>query len=140
MPELPEVETVRRGLAPVLEGQVLKAVEVRRADLRQRVPDDFVQRLTGRCIDRLDRRGKYLLVFCERDPVLIVHLGMSGRLTIAAAAGASMPGRFALNGTPPGAHDHIVLETVAGTRITYADHRRFGLMTLTEAAGLAVHP
>jgi formamidopyrimidine-DNA glycosylase len=140
MPELPEVETVRQGLRPALEGQVLRAVEVRRGDLRQPVPADFVQRLTGKRLDRLGRRGKYLLAYCEHDPVLIIHLGMSGRLTILNAGAGAQPGRFAYDQPAPGAHDHIAFETEAGTRIVYSDHRRFGLMTLAETDQLEAHP
>jgi formamidopyrimidine-DNA glycosylase len=140
MPELPEVETVRAGLRPALEGQLLSAVEVRRGDLRQPVPADFAARLVGRRIARLGRRGKYLLAYCENDPVLIIHLGMSGRLTIIGGSKAQKPGRFTHNGPPLGAHDHIEFITGAGTRIVYSDHRRFGLMTLATADGLESHP
>ena len=140
MPELPEVETVCAGLRPALEGQVLRRVEVRRSDLRQPVPADFASRLEGRRITRLGRRGKYVLAHCEDDPVLIIHLGMSGRLTIIESGRAQNPGGFAHNGPPPGTHDHIELETEAGARIVYSDHRRFGLMTLSAAKGLEEHP
>ena len=140
MPELPEVETVRLGLRPVLEGKVLTAVEVRRPDLRQPVPADFVQRLTGKRVTRLGRRGKYLLAHCEHGPVLIIHLGMSGRLTITTGGERTRPGQFALNGSAPGSHDHIAFETEGGARIVYSDHRRFGLMTLAEATELNDHP
>jgi formamidopyrimidine-DNA glycosylase len=140
MPELPEVETVCAGLRPALEGQVLRAVSVRRPDLRQPVPADFAARLVGRRVAHLGRRGKYLLAYCENDPVLIVHLGMSGRLTIIEGGRRDGPGRFAHNGPPPGTHDHIELETEGGARIVYSDHRRFGLMTLGEAENLENHP
>src|ERR1700689_3175985 len=82
MPELPEVETVRRGLAPVLEGARLDRVEARRPDLRFPFPEGFVQRLTGARIERLDRRAKYLLARLDRDEVLVMHLGMTGRFEI----------------------------------------------------------
>jgi formamidopyrimidine-DNA glycosylase len=145
MPELPEVETVRQGLKPALEGARIAKALVRRRDLRIPVPADFARRLEGRQVRSIDRRGKYLLVHCEDALVLIIHLGMSGRLTIhAPGAPADGLGHFVHNGPPAGApagtHDHIELMTEQGTRIVYSDHRRFGLMTLTEADALAAHP
>lgn len=130
MPELPEVETVRRGLAPVMEGHVLTHVEARRPDLRFPLPQGFAKRLSGRRVERLRRRAKYLLADLDGGEVLLMHLGMSGRFTI----GGAMQGAF----THPapttadglGAHDHIIFETSAGARIVYADHRRFGMMDL----------
>jgi formamidopyrimidine-DNA glycosylase len=125
MPELPEVETVRRGLAPVLEGHVLTRVEVRRPDLRFPFPEGFARRLTGRRVTRLLRRAKYLLAELEGGGVLLMHLGMSGRFTV----GGAQLGQFH-HQAPLGAHDHVVFETSAGARIVYADHRRFGMMDL----------
>ena len=141
MPELPEVETVRRGLLPALAGEEIRTVEVRRPDLRLPVPPDFARSLEGRRVTDIGRRGKYLLASCEGGLALIIHLGMSGRLTIHPAAGeAHAPGRFAHAGPPPGPHDHIELRTGRGTRIVYSDHRRFGLMTLAPEASLPEHP
>ncbi|HAJ48341.1 MAG TPA: DNA-formamidopyrimidine glycosylase, partial [Alphaproteobacteria bacterium] len=130
MPELPEVETVRRGLAPVLEGQRLVRVEARRPDLRFPLPDGFAARLTGRQIGALRRRAKYLIAELDNDERLLMHLGMSGRFSVQGRA----VGQFH-HGMPGseggfGLHDHIVLETQSGTRIVYSDHRRFGMMDL----------
>jgi formamidopyrimidine-DNA glycosylase len=122
MPELPEVETVRRGLVPVLEGQRLVKVETRRSGLRVPFPKNFAKRLTGRRVLRLSRRAKYLLAELDGGETLVIHLGMSGRLAVAASGS--------------GKHDHVVFETDAA-RIVFSDHRRFGLMTLLETATLA---
>src|SRR5690606_5352742 len=113
--ELPEVETVRRGLAPALEGRRFAHVTQRRPDLRFPLPERFAARLKGRRVSRLERRAKYILVHLDAAPkaaeeVLIMHLGMSGRFTIHAPDGASAPGRF--HHGMPGAerHDHIVFD------------------------------
>ena len=126
MPELPEVETVRRGLAARLTGRRIAHVTVRRPDLRRPLPPDMGQVLTGRAVREFGRRGKYLLVHLEGGGVLIVHLGMSGRLSIDAAPGG-------------GAHEHVVLHFDDGAVLRYEDHRRFGLMDLAEAAQLGEH-
>jgi formamidopyrimidine-DNA glycosylase len=141
MPELPEVETVRRGLLPALAGQQIRKVLVRRSDLRIPVPADFARRLEGRRVTGIGRRGKYLLASCDGGLTLVIHLGMSGRLTIHGpdSAGAR-PGRFAHPAPLPGPHDHIELLTGPGARIVFSDHRRFGLMTLAEEASLPQHP
>ena len=126
MPELPEVETVRRGLAARLAGRRITHVTVRRPDLRRPLPPDMGQVLTGRTLQGFGRRGKYLLVHLDGGSVLIVHLGMSGRLSV--------------DGAPSGgAHEHVVLHFDDGAVLSYEDHRRFGLMDLTEAARLEEH-
>ncbi len=145
MPELPEVETVRRGLAPHLEGARLTRVIARRPDLRIPLPQDFGQRLTGRTVTALTRRSKYLLATLDDGTVLIAHLGMSGRFTVTGEGIAARPGAFfhasvAAGTGEPGPHDHVIFETEAGARIVYTDPRRFGLMTLTTAAALDGHP
>jgi len=140
MPELPEVETVRRGLEPVLAGARLARVEARRPDLRFPLPDGFVQRLTGARIERLDRRAKYLLATLDRDETLVMHLGMSGRFEISGVRAAERPGNFALAQPPDPKHAHIVFETDAGAQVTFYDPRRFGYMDLIETAALAAHP
>ena len=140
MPELPEVETVRRGLEPVLAGARLARVEARRPDLRFPLPDGFVQRLTGARIERLDRRAKYLLATLDRDETLVMHLGMSGRFEITGAGAAVRPGDFALAQPPDPKHAHIIFETEAGARVTFYDPRRFGYMDLIKTAALAAHP
>ena len=140
MPELPEVETVRRGLEPVLAGARLARVEARRPDLRFPLPAGFVQRLTGARIARLDRRAKYLLATLDRDETLVMHLGMSGRFEISGVRAAERPGNFALAQPPDPKHAHIVFETDAGAQVTFYDPRRFGYMDLIKTAALAAHP
>ena len=129
MPELPEVETVRRGLALKLEGRSLVRVEQRRPDLRIPIPPGFADRLTGRRVVRIGRRAKYILAYLDDGTVLIAHLGMSGRLTVACAPAPT-----------PGPHDHVILETDDGSVVTFHDHRRFGLMTLCREEELETHP
>lgn len=140
MPELPEVETVRGGLAPVLEGHRLARVEARRPDLRFPLPENFVQILTGATIQRLERRAKYLLARLDREDTLVMHLGMSGRFEIARPEGETRPGQFHYAPDPAPKHAHIVFETEAGTRVTYYDPRRFGYMALVNTAGFDRHP
>ena len=140
MPELPEVETVRGGLAPVLEGFRLARVEARRPDLRFPLPSDFVQTLTGATIVRLERRAKYLLGHLDRDQTLVMHLGMSGRFEISQPQGQTRPGQFHYAPDPTPKHAHILFETEAGARVTYYDPRRFGYMALLETAVLGDHP
>jgi formamidopyrimidine-DNA glycosylase len=127
MPELPEVETVCRGLATKLVGRRLARVTARRPDLRVPLPKGFAKTLEGHRVERIDRRAKYILVHLDGGLVLLAHLGMSGRMMIA-------------NGTPPGPHDHIILETDDGTEIRFTDHRRFGLMLLTTEESWPAHP
>ena len=119
MPELPEVETVRRGLEKRLLGQRVAYAEARRQTLRIPLPEDFAARMTGRRFERLERRGKYILAYLDNRTVLIVHLGMSGRFTLGDAGAL-----------PDGPHDHVVFRMEDGTVATYNDPRRFGLMTL----------
>lgn len=140
MPELPEVETVRGGLAPVLEGHRLARVEARRPDLRFPLPADFVQLLTGATIVSLTRRAKYLLGRLDREDTLVMHLGMSGRFEIARPEGVERPGEFHYAPDPDPKHAHIVFETEAGARVTYYDPRRFGYMALINTATLHLHP
>lgn len=144
MPELPEVETVRRGLQPVMEGATIERVEQRRPDLRFPFPDGFVARLTGRKIISVGRRAKYLLFHFDTDTVLIAHLGMSGSFRIELPDAALMPGVFHHPRSKAEAHDHAVfhLRTEGGdaARVTFNDPRRFGFMLLAEAAVLDTHP
>ena len=128
MPELPEVETVRRGLIGPLEGHVLARVQQNRPDLRWPLPADFAGRLTGRRVERLDRRAKFILARLDDGEVWITHLGMSGRMLL------SRDGA-----TPPGPHDHIVIETDGGDIVTFNDVRRFGMMDLVPEDGLSEH-
>jgi formamidopyrimidine-DNA glycosylase len=132
MPELPEVETVRRGLEPVLAGQVIARAVANRPDLRWPLPERLAERLGGRRVEALRRRSKYLLADLSSGETLLVHLGMSGRMLVSGQA----LGVFHHDHPAPGKHDHVVLETEAGARITFNDARRFGAMDLmpTEAA------
>lgn len=128
MPELPEVETVRRGIAPVLEGRRLDRVLQRRDDLRIPFPARFVARLQGQQVTSVARRAKYLTIALNGGETLLVHLGMSGRFMI-------LPGAAGGNAFQP--HDHVVMDTDAGDRLVFNDPRRFGLMTLVATSGLA---
>jgi len=140
MPELPEVETVRRGLAPVLDGAVLARVEARRPDLRFPLPDGFVQRLTGARIGQMSRRAKYLLAPLDRGDVLVMHLGMSGRFEIASAKARQRPGEFHYAPAADEKHAHVLFHTEQGETVTYFDPRRFGYMDLIAAEALEEHP
>ncbi|MGH6888817.1 MAG: bifunctional DNA-formamidopyrimidine glycosylase/DNA-(apurinic or apyrimidinic site) lyase [Rhizomicrobium sp.] len=144
MPELPEVETIRMGLAPVLERHRFTKVLTRRGDLRVPIPPRFAERLTGRSVQRLWRRAKYLLADLDGGETLVVHLGMSGRLSVQAPGGARRLGNYARALPQPvagaGPHDHVIMETDAPAEIVFTDHRRFGLMLLIETAALTRHP
>ena len=141
MPELPEVETVRRGLQPVLEGARLSRVEQRRPDLRFAFPDGFVQRLTGATITALERRAKYLLARLDRGDTLVMHLGMTGRFEIDEPGGPRQrPGDFVHAPASDPKHAHVLFMTEAGATVTYSDPRRFGFMGLVETARLDQHP
>ena len=140
MPELPEVETVRRGLQPVMEGARFTRVEARRADLRRPLPKDFVKRLEGRNVTGLGRRAKYLLADLNSGDVLLMHLGMSGSFRVAEDNGETTPGDFHHPRSDDRAHDHIVFHMSSGARIAFNDPRRFGLMLLVPRAELADHP
>lgn len=140
MPELPEVETVRRGLEPILVGNAFARVEQRRADLRFPLPKDFGERLTGRSIEALDRRAKYLLARLDDGEVLVMHLGMTGRFSIAHANGVDRTtGRSAHRQRRIPKHEHIVFHLRDGTAVRYSDTRRFGLMDLVPARALFDH-
>ena len=136
MPELPEVETVRRGLAPAMEGRRILAAEVRRPDLRWPFPPRMAERLAGARVLGLRRRSKYILGDLDTGETLLVHLGMSGRMLISAAAGVAVPGAFALPQAAAQKHDHVVLHMEGGATVTFNDARRFGAMDLvaTEVA------
>jgi len=144
MPELPEVETVRRGLARAMLGRRFREVKLNRQDLRFPLPQDFAARLKGRTVEAIDRRGKYIIAALSDGERLLMHLGMSGRFTIFHSRGkAGNLGEFYLEErTGPGGrgiHDHVVFVLDDGTRIVYTDPRRFGVMDLVPAAELASH-
>jgi formamidopyrimidine-DNA glycosylase len=144
MPELPEVETVRMGLEPVLDGHTFTKVVTRRGDLRRPFPPDFAKRLTGRKVKRLWRRAKYLLADLDDGETLVVHLGMSGRMAVYAEGRGRELGIYAHEAAHPeaghGKHDHVIFETNAPAKIVFSDHRRFGLMTLLETDKLNDDP
>lgn len=129
MPELPEVETVRRGLAPVLEGEAFTRVQIRRGDLRKPFPKNFTQRLEGSKVVRVVRRAKYLIVETDRE-ALIWHLGMSGQVRI-----------YKVGDTvaEPGKHDHVQFDFSSGAAVVFTDPRRFGLMDLCPVESLVDH-
>jgi formamidopyrimidine-DNA glycosylase len=166
VPELPEVETVRAGLEPVLCGRRFARVDQRRADLRFRLPEHFAERLTGRLVERLERRAKYILIRLEGAEVLVVHLGMTGRFSVTLPRSASSkhrpsPRRHDAAGAPSARregrgegiqlgdyahehggdakHDHLVFTMSGGACVTYNDARRFGYMTLVPEAELETH-
>jgi formamidopyrimidine-DNA glycosylase len=139
MPELPEVETVRRGLERVMLGARVDKVELRRADIRFPFPPRFAMRLAGRRILAVNRRAKYLLFELDSDETLIAHLGMSGSFRIEQAS-TSVPGAFHRERSKDPRHDHVVLHLDNGASITYNDPRRFGFMDLAASAALEKHP
>jgi len=136
MPELPEVETVRRGLEPVMSGQVIASADVRRPDLRWPLPPRMADRLTGARVLGLRRRSKYILADLDRGETLLIHLGMSGRMLVSGA----MLGQFHHDHPAPAKHDHVVLDMEGGARITFNDARRFGAMDLMPTDTAEAHP
>ena len=131
MPELPEVETVRRGLIPRMVGHRIAKLHQRRRDLRVPLPAKFAQKVEGRTVEAIDRRAKYLLIRLDSGQTLIVHLGMSGRMTLHDAGSAAEH--------PFERHDHVVFELDDGWQVRFNDARRFGLMLLVATAGVARH-
>jgi formamidopyrimidine-DNA glycosylase len=136
MPELPEVETVRRGLAPVLEGAILTRVEARRPNLRFAFPDRFTARLQGAKVDHLDRRAKYLLAHLDTHETLIMHLGMSGRFSVVNDQGVKTFDDYAYDTGADPKHDHVVLHVEGGSQVVYNDPRRFGFMDIVATEDL----
>ena len=136
MPELPEVETVRRGLLPAMEGRVIERAEVNRPDLRWPLPERMAERLTGARVLALRRRSKYILADLSTGETLLVHLGMSGRMLV---SGITL-GAFFHEHPAPEKHDHVVLHLEGGARVTFNDARRFGAMDLLPTATAESHP
>lgn len=136
MPELPEVETVRMGLLPVMEGKRIEQATVNRPDLRWPFPPRMAERLTGAQVVRLRRRSKYILADLSTGETLLIHLGMSGRMLI---SGAQL-GQFHHHHPAPAKHDHVVLDMEGGERVTFNDARRFGAMDLLPTASAESHP
>src|SRR5271156_4725197 len=139
MPELPEVETVRRGLEPAMQGERFVKVEVRRGDLRWPLPKDFAQRLKGATVIGLGRRAKYLLADLSSGDVLVMHLGMSGSFHVFSKADAQL-GRYYHEREKRIAHDHVVFHMSSGSTVTFNDPRRFGSMKLVARDKLDVEP
>lgn len=140
MPELPEVETVCRGLAPVLVGRRLTLVESRRPDLRFPLPERFAERLMGRTIKKLSRRAKYLIAEISGGDALVMHLGMTGRFTIDPGTGATGLGSYIYDTAADPKHDHVVFHISGKGRVVYNDPRRFGFMLLEPLKSLSQHP
>jgi formamidopyrimidine-DNA glycosylase len=138
MPELPEVETVRRGLAPALVGRRIARARTKRPDLRFPFPKRFAARLSGRRVDALERRAKYILAHLDDGNVWITHLGMTGRWSILGAK--QQPGDFYYSEPPDPTHTHVVIETEDGARLEFNDPRRFGYMDLIAEVALDAHP
>ena len=136
MPELPEVETVRRGLEPAMVGARFTKVAQRRPDLRFPFPERFAQRLEGQEVQSLSRRAKYLLADLSSGEVLVMHLGMSGRFLVTQSGKTRVPGEFHYEHGGLGAHDHVVFQLSNGATITYNDARRFGFMDLVPRSGI----
>ena len=135
MPELPEVETVRRGLLPAMEGQRIQIAQINRPDLRWPLPDRMAERLTGARVERLRRRSKYILADLDTGESLLIHLGMSGRMLVSGV----MLGDFHLDHPAPQKHDHVVLHMENSGRVTFNDARRFGAMDLVRTDRGAAH-
>jgi len=135
MPELPEVETVRRGLQPAMQDQKIMRAEVNRPDLRWPFPPNMAQRLTGARVLRLWRRSKYILLDLDTQETLIVHLGMSGRMLVS----GQQIGEFYQDHPAPEKHDHVVFHMENETRVTFNDARRFGAMDLAPTAEVEMH-
>lgn len=140
MPELPEVETVRRGLIPVLQGAVIEEAEARRPDLRWPLPESFAERLAGRRVEAIGRRAKYILADLDGGEVLILHLGMSGSIRIDGTHKPRRPGAFHYPRAEPGPHDHVVFRLAGGVTVTFNDPRRFGAILLVPYDRLDSHP
>lgn len=141
MPELPEVETIRRGLEPHLVGQTIARVDQRRPDLRFPFPENFAARLEGQTVQSLSRRSKYLLLRTARPETLLIHLGMTGRFSIRKPHDdKTVPGVFVHEAGGIAKHDHVVFSLKGNTTITYNDVRRFGFMVIVPDAEIETHP
>lgn len=139
LPELPEVETVRRGLEPAMAGKLIERADIRRPDLRWPFPENMAARLTGHRVLGLRRRSKYILADLNSNETLIIHLGMSGRMLIQRPAGNDMPGGFHHGFPTPEKHDHVVLYMEESSRVVFNDARRFGAMDLCPTKELPTH-
>mgnify|MGYP002478645711 FL=1 len=140
LPELPEVETVRRGLIPAMEGARIAQADIRRAGLRWPFPPRLAERLTGARIHRLRRRSKYILADLDAGETILLHLGMSGRIIVSGWGEPHVPGQFHHGHPAPARHDHVVLDMDNGARVTFNDARRFGALDLVTTAEAEAHP
>lgn len=140
MPELPEVETVRRGLAPAMEGKRIERAEIRRDGLRWPFPPRLAERLRSARVERLRRRSKYILGDLDSGETMLIHLGMSGRMTVSGLEAAYIPGQFHHAHPAPEKHDHVVFHIEGGARVTFNDPRRFGALDLIDTARAETHP
>ncbi len=140
MPELPEVETVRRGLQPAMEGARITKAEVRRKDLRFPFQKDFVARLEGQRVIGLGRRAKYLIADLASGDVLLMHLGMSGSFRVINDDNGHIPGRFHHARNEDRAHDHVIFHMSSGTAIVFNDPRRFGYMKIVARGRIEEEP
>jgi formamidopyrimidine-DNA glycosylase len=140
MPELPEVETVRRGLQPVMEGAKIVKAEIRRKDLRFPFQPDFVARLTGQTVTGLGRRAKYLMADLGSGDVLLMHLGMSGSFRVIEDEEQRSPGQFHHPRSEDRAHDHVMFQMSSGTSVVFNDPRRFGYMKIIARGALDDEP
>jgi formamidopyrimidine-DNA glycosylase len=140
MPELPEVETVRRGLQPVMEGSKIVKAEARRKDLRFPFQKDFVARLEGQTVTGLGRRAKYLMADLASGDVLLMHLGMSGSFRVIEGEDAKTPGKFHYSRSDERAHDHVVFHMSSGAAVVFNDPRRFGYMKIIARKALDDEP
>ena len=140
MPELPEVETVRRGLQPVMEGFLIAKAEARRKDLRFPFQKDFIARLQGQTVTGLGRRAKYLIADLGSGDVLLMHLGMSGSFRVVANEVAKTPGQFHHPKGDDRTHDHVVFHMSSGASVIFNDPRRFGYMKIIARHALEAEP
>src|SRR5579862_2629866 len=140
MPELPEVETVRRGLQPAMEGAKIVKAEVRRKDLRFPFQKDFVRRLEGQTVTGLGRRAKYLMADISSGDVLLMHLGMSGSFRVIPGDNGHAPGQFHHPRSEDRAHDHVLFHMSSGATIIFNDPRRFGYMKVIARQAIDEEP
>lgn len=140
MPELPEVETVRRGLTPAMENVRIERAEIRREGLRWPFPAGLADRLKGARVLQLRRRSKYILADLDTGETILLHLGMSGRMTVSGLAAPHVPGRFHHDHPAIEKHDHVILYMASGARIAFNDPRRFGALDLRASAAIDAHP
>ncbi|HHX88456.1 MAG TPA: bifunctional DNA-formamidopyrimidine glycosylase/DNA-(apurinic or apyrimidinic site) lyase [Paracoccus sp.] len=140
MPELPEVETVRRGLEPAMAGRRILRADVRREGLRWPFPPDLADRLQGARVERLRRRSKYILADLSTAETMLLHLGMSGRITLSGLNAPHVPGRFHHTHPAPEKHDHVIFHMDNGARVAFNDARRFGALDLIATDTAESHP